>query len=181
MSGEREKEHGYGLEGAAFGLADGIICFLGIIIGVAEATQDVRLVVISGIVGGIANALGNSIGFFISQSTERGVQIHHTEEHGEKVRVHSQREVWMSAVLSFGATMIALVILIVPFAFFTLPMAVVSTFLIGTTALFILGRYVGRISGESPLKTGLKYAALGMAGAVISYLVGDALRHLTGV
>ncbi|MCW4019635.1 MAG: VIT1/CCC1 transporter family protein, partial [Candidatus Bathyarchaeota archaeon] len=73
MSGKQEKEHGYGVEGLAFGLADGIICFLGIIIGVAEATQDVRMVMISGIVGGIADALGNSFGFFISQSTERGV------------------------------------------------------------------------------------------------------------
>ena len=176
-----QKEHSYGIEGAAFGLADGIICFLGIIIGVAEATREIRLVVISGIIGGIADALGNSIGFFISQSTERGVQIHNTQEHGRKVRIHSQREVWMSGVLSFAATMVALVILIAPFAFLTLTTAMAATFLIGIIALFLLGRYVGKMSGESPLKTGIKYAALGVAGAVISYLAGDALRHLTGV
>ena len=84
MSKEQENEHGYGMEGVAFGLTDGIICFLGIIIGVAEATQNVRLVVIAGIVSGIADALGNSIGFFVSQSTERGVQIHHKKEHGQE-------------------------------------------------------------------------------------------------
>lgn len=129
------------------------------------------MVVISGIIGGIADALGNSIGFFISQSTERGVQIHQTEEYGKKVRVHTRREVWMSGALSFRATLVALIILIVPFAFFSLLPAIVSTFLIGTVALFILGRYVGKIGGESPLKTGLRYAALGMAGAMVSYLV----------
>lgn len=73
MSEDRKTEFGYGLEGASFGLADGIICFLGIILGVAEATKDVKLVIISGIVGGIADAFGNSFGFFISQRTERGV------------------------------------------------------------------------------------------------------------
>ena len=87
----------------------------------------------------------------------------------------------MSGVLSFAATIVALIILIVPLMFLNLIRAVVSTFLIGTIALFILGRYVGKMSGESPLKTGLKYAALGIAGAVISYLVGDVLRHLIGL
>lgn len=181
MSGKQEKEHGYGVEGLAFGLADGIICFLGIIIGVAEATQDVRMVMISGIVGGIADALGNSFGFFISQSTERGVQIHEVEEHGENVRIHSTREVWMSAALSFMATIVALVILLVPFAFFSGLSATISTFLIGTVAMFVLGRYVGKMSGESPLKTGLKFAALGIAGGTIAYLIGDTLRHLVGL
>ena len=181
MSKEHERLHGYGMEGVAFGLADGIVCFLGIIIGVAEATLDVRLVVITGIVGGIADALGNSIGFFISQSTERGAQIHSLEEHGENVRVHSHREVWMSGVLSFVATIAALVILIVPFLFLNLSAALVSTFVIGILVLFFLGRYVGKMGGENPLKTGLKYAALGVAGAVVSYFVGDSLKHLTGI
>ncbi|MBS7609098.1 VIT1/CCC1 transporter family protein [Candidatus Bathyarchaeota archaeon] len=181
--GEKEgsSEKGYGLEGAAFGLADGIICFLGIIIGVAEATQDVRFVVISGIIGGIADALGNSIGFFISQSTERGVQIHETVEHGKKVRIHSRKEVWMSGFLSLGATFLALLLLMMPFAFLPLFSAIAFTFLIGNVTLFLLGRYVGHLSGESSIKTGLKFAALGTIGAIVSYGVGDALRHLSGV
>lgn len=181
MSKQAQKELGYGMEGIAFGMTDGIICFLGIMIGVAEATQDTRMVIIAGIVGGIADALGNSIGFFISQSTERGVQIHSKEEHGEDVRVHSEREVEMSGLFSFVATMAALIVLLLPFVFLSLQMAIVITFLIGTVAMFILGRYVGKISGKNQLKTGLQYAALGIAGGVISFLIGDVLRHLTGI
>jgi len=175
---EQKEEHGYGLEGVAFGLADGIICFIGIIIGVAVATQSVRLVVISGIIGGIADALGNSFGFFISQSAERGVQISNVEEYGQELRVHSKKEVLMSAVLSFGATILALVFLIFPFLFLSIFPAVASTFLIGSLALFILGRYVAKMSRESTFKTGLKFALLGISGAIVSYLVGDLLRYL---
>ena len=57
------------MEGAAFGLADGIICCLGLIIGVAEATINFpalerrSIILASGILGGLANAFGNSIGF----------------------------------------------------------------------------------------------------------------------
>ncbi|MCW3993915.1 MAG: VIT1/CCC1 transporter family protein [Candidatus Bathyarchaeota archaeon] len=65
----------YRLEGIAFGLADGLIMCLGLIIGVAEVTSDTRFVIITGIIGGFANAFGNSIGFFMSQSAERAIQI----------------------------------------------------------------------------------------------------------
>lgn len=40
-------ETAYHMEGAAFRLADGIICFPGLTIGVAEATSDPILVIIS--------------------------------------------------------------------------------------------------------------------------------------
>jgi len=171
-------ETAYRMEGVAFGLADGIICFLGLTIGVAEATSDPTLVIISGIIGGIANAFGNSIGFFISQSTERGVQIHETEEHGVKTRIHSKREVFMSGVFTFMATILALVVLVSPFLFFDIPTAIVVTFSLGMVLVFILGSYVGELSRENPYKTGLKYAVLGIVGAVISFFIGDFLKHL---
>jgi predicted membrane protein (TIGR00267 family) len=171
-------ETAYRMEGVAFGLADGTICFLGLTIGVAEATSDPTLVIISGIIGGIANAFGNSIGFFISQSTERGVQIHETEEHGVKTRIHSKREVLMSGVLTFLATILALAVLISPFLFFNIPTAILVTFSFGMILAFILGSYVGKLSRENPYKTGLKYVGLGIVGAVISFFIGDFLKHL---
>jgi len=171
-------ETGYRMEGFAFGLADGVICFTGVTIGVAEATSDPVLVIISGVIAGLADAFGNSIGFFVSQSTERGVQIHETVEHGAKIRVHSKREVWMSGVLSFSATILALIILLAPFLLFSINTAVIVTFSLGIVLSLILGGYVGKLSGENPYKTGLKYAVLAITGAVISYLIGDFLKHL---
>jgi len=74
MTDDRSRES-YRLEGIAFGLADSLIMCLGLTIGVAEATSDTQLVIITGIIGGFANAFGNSIGFFMSQSAERALQI----------------------------------------------------------------------------------------------------------
>jgi len=56
----------------------------------------------------------------------------------------------------------------------------VSAFIIGAVAMFILGSYVGKMSKESQLRTAIKFTALGIIGALISYLVGDALGHLMG-
>ncbi len=175
-----EKEHeekGYRMEGIAFGLVDGIICLIGLIIGVAEATSNPIIVIISGIIGGLSDAFGNSIGFFISQSTERSVQIHEAKEHGINTRIHSKKEVWMSGVFSFLSTVFVLIILLPPFLFFNINMAIIITFSIGIILSFLLGFYVGKLSKESPYKNGFKYVILTIIGAIVSYLIGDFLKH----
>ena len=164
------------MESIAFGLTDGVICFLGIIVGVARATSDRNRVIIASIAGGIADALGNAVGFFISQTTERAIQIYGVEQ-GTESRVHSKKEVWMSGVFSFLATILALVLLISPFRLFPdIWNATYVSFTIGIVMSFILGSYVGKIGKENPYKSGLKYAIITVAGALIAYVVGEILN-----
>ena len=178
MIEKEENETSYSMEGIAFGLADGVICCLGLTIGVAEATSSTTLVIIAGIIGGLANAFGNSIGFYMSQSAERALQIHETEEHGVTTRIHSKREVVTSSLFSFAATIIALIILLSPFVFFNMTIATILTFIFGTLLSFILGSYVGKLARYSRYKMGFQYAILAIAGAIISHLVGDLLSIL---
>jgi predicted membrane protein (TIGR00267 family) len=171
-------EESYRLEGIAFGLADGLIMCLGLIIGVAEATSNTRLVIITGIIGGFANAFGNSIGFFMSQSAERALQIQ-TTEHGSTTRIHSKREIFTNSLFSFASTIAATLVLLSPFTCLYMSHAATLTFIIGTVMAFILGSYVGKISHENPYKTGLKYALLAILGAIISHYIADFIQLLT--
>lgn len=173
---ENLSEESYSLEGIAFGLADGLIMCLGLIIGVAEATSNTHFVLVTGIIGGFANAFGNSIGFYMSQSAERALQIHEMKEHAATTRIHSRREVFANSVFSFTSTIVAVTILLSPFTFFPINHATIITFIIGTTIAFLLGSYVGKISYENPYKTGLKYALLAILGAVISHLIADFIQ-----
>jgi len=174
---ENPPEESYRLEGIAFGLADGLIMCLGLIIGVAEATSSTELVIITGIIGGFANAFGNSIGFFMSQSAERALQIQ-TTEHGATTRIHSKREIFINSLFSFASTIVATLVLLSPFTCFCMSNAAILTFIIGTTMAFILGGYVGKISRENPYKTGLKYALLAILGALISHGIADCIQLL---
>ena len=176
---QRFKVH-YLMESVAFGLTDGIVCFLGIIVGVARATSDPVFVMIAAIVGGIADALGNSVGFFISQTTERAVQIYGVEQ-GTESRIHSKKEIWMSGVFSFLATIVALILLLSPFTFLSVWNATLLSFLTGTVLAFVLGSYVGKIGKENPYKSGLKYAIITIVGAAIAYLIGEWLNILFAV
>jgi len=173
---ENSSGESYRLEGIAFGLADGLIMCLGLIIGVAEATSDTSFVIIAGIIGGFANAFGNSIGFFMSQSAERALQIHETTEHGATTRIHSEKEIFTNSFFSFASTIAAVLILLSPFAFFRMNHATVLTFIIGIAMAFTLGGYVGKISHGNPYKTGLKYALLATIGAIISHFIADLIQ-----
>jgi len=45
-----------GLQGAAFGLVDGVICISGMIVGVAIASADLRIIFISAVTDGLTDA-----------------------------------------------------------------------------------------------------------------------------
>jgi predicted membrane protein (TIGR00267 family) len=151
---------------------------LGLIIGVAEATTDPGFVILAGIVGGFANAFGNSIGFFMSQSAERGLQIHETEEHNAQTKIHSKKEIYMNSLLAFACSIGISLLLLSPFLLVALSFAVILAFVIGILVAFTLGSYIGKMCQEHRLTSGLKYAAIALIGAVVSHLVADLLSIL---
>jgi len=162
------------LESVAFGITDGVICFLGIIVGVARATSDPTAVIIAAVVGGVADAMGNSVGFFVSQSTERAVQLNETDGEDNGL-VHSEKEVYLSGVSTFLATILVLILLVLPFFFLSIWRATAVSFLTGTILAFVLGSYVGRLGTGHPLKSAVKYALITVFGAGVSYGVGELL------
>lgn len=164
-----------GLQGAAFGLVDGVICISGMIIGVAIASADLRIVFISAVTGGLTDALGNSIGMYLSGYSERGAQIH-SKEHGIEETVHSRQEILASSILSFLATILVVAMMLAPFYFLGIAESIIVCVVLSIITLFGLGFYVGKLSGEPPLKTSIKFAALGLLGAGFSYLLGNVLR-----
>lgn len=175
MTKTRNHVTSYRLEGIAFGLADGLIMSLGLIIGVAEATTDQRLVIIAGVIGGFANAFGNSIGFYMSQSAERGLQILEIVEHGATTNVHSKTEIYMNSVFAFLCSAAVSIALLTPFVLLNMTIAIIVAFVLGVLIAFTLGSYVGRISRENSWLCGLKYAVIAFLGAIISHLIADIL------
>jgi len=164
-----------GFQGAAFGLSDGVICILGMVVGASVATWDRRIVIIAGFTGGLADALGNSIGFYLSELSERGTQIH-DRSHGGNSSVHSMREILMSGVLSFGGTVLVLFLVLTPFLFLNISDSLWVAFTEAVILMAILGVYVGKLSNESAIRNAIKYVVLAFIGAGFSYFVGEILH-----
>jgi predicted membrane protein (TIGR00267 family) len=161
-----------GFQGTAFGIMDGVITILGVVIGVAGATNNTPLVIVSGVVAGIANAFGNSIGFYASELAERG-------EHMRKnMDLASHKEMYKSSILSFVASLVAMVVPIFPFILLPADYAMVVAVAAAVVLLYALGSYVGHLSGLDRFRFGVRYVLLGLLGAGLAYVVGELLRSV---
>ncbi|MCX6775440.1 MAG: VIT1/CCC1 transporter family protein [Candidatus Micrarchaeota archaeon] len=168
-------------QGIAMGLMDGLITILGIIIGVGIATDDAKVVIISGLIGGISNSFGTSIGFYTSENAERGQQIEfYKRNKGARKNqqyIHSHSEILGSTVLSFMAGAFALILPLLPFFLLQdITASMTSSLIISAMLLFALGYYIGKINETDRLRSGLKYASLGIISSFIAFILGEILR-----
>ena len=161
-----------GFQGTAFGIMAGIITILGVVIGTSEATNSTSLVVVSGLMAGVADAFGNSVGFYASELAERGEHIR------ENAHVAPSTEVHMSTVNSFISSLIAMLVPVLPFVFLPPMQAMTAAVSIAMVVLFALGSYVGHLIGLSRFRFGLRYVILGLIGSGLSYLIGNLLKSL---
>jgi predicted membrane protein (TIGR00267 family) len=145
------------------------------IVGASVATWNSNLILIVGLTGGLADAFGNSIGFYLSELSERGSQIHE-RNHGGNFSVHSLHEILMSGVLSFAATIVVMILLLIPFLFLDIFTSLITASVEAVVVMSMLGFYVGKICDESPVKMALRYVTLAVMGAAFSYVVGELLR-----
>jgi len=170
-------------QGIAMGLMDGLITLLGIIVGVGAATNDAKVVIISGLIGGISNSFGTSIGFYTSENAERGQQISfYKNKKGTRKEgryIHSHSEITSSTFLSFIAGVLALVLPILPF-FLSVDVTagMISSLVICTALLFLLGYYIGEINETDRLRSGVKYVFLGIMSAAVAFILGGLLKHI---
>jgi predicted membrane protein (TIGR00267 family) len=161
-----------GFQGVAFGTVDGLITILGVVIGIATATQSSGFVIISGFVAGLANAFGNSFGFYASELAERAEHIR------ENQHVSSMTETQRSTLLAFVHSVGSTIVIVAPFAVFDLMHAMAASLFLASALLFGLGGVVGKFSHASPWTFGIRYVILGLAGAVLSFIIGDAVRSV---
>ena len=161
-----------GFQGVAFGTMDGLITILGVVIGIATATGSAGAVIVAGLVAGLANAFGNTFGFYASELAERAEHIQ------ERQRLNSMTETRRSTILAFAHSVGSTVVIVAPFAVLGLNSAMILSLIFALLLLFTLGGFVGKFSHASPFKFGVRYVALGLAGAGLSFVVGEAVRNL---
>jgi len=172
-------------QGIAMGLMDGLITLLGIIVGVGVATDDTKVVIISGLIGGISNSFGTSIGFYTSENAERGQQIEfYKKNKGARKNqqyIHSHSEILGSTVLSFMAGALAIILPLFPFFLVSdIVVSMISSVIISAMLLFVLGYYIGKINETDKLRSGLKYVILGIVSSAVAFILGGVLRSFIG-
>jgi len=144
-------------QGIAFGVMDGVVNVLGVLLALNFATES-KLAVIAGVLAaGIANALANSSGFYVSEETEG---------------VHTQKEILSSTILAFFSSFISAILVLLSTIFFDLRVGLWSGFFIGIILLFLIGYIFSHQERKIAAEIGIKYVAIGILVSILGFLIG---------
>jgi predicted membrane protein (TIGR00267 family) len=172
------------------GFIDGVLSSLGVVIGASAAigfgdNDTAALIIIAaGIGGGIANGLSNILGAFVGEKLVKEKNLRKIENamlkkeglRGTELDRRMEKEVRICGVYDGLSTIFGSLIPVAPFLL-GLIISCDSTFLLYVSAaislilFFILGLYVGKISRENIILSGLKLVAFGMVTLIVTFLV----------
>lgn len=169
------------------GLVDGSLSCLGVVIGASAAiglAAPAKWIIISaGLGGGIANGLSNILGAYMA---EKAVVYKRFEE-VEKAMLKSKavrdsevgerriRKIYSSGIMDGLATILGALLPVIPFFIIGANLALWASVGLTLGLLFVLGAYVGKISKENLMLSGIKMAAFGAVAAVIAALIKMAM------
>jgi predicted membrane protein (TIGR00267 family) len=158
------------------GLIDGSLSTLGIVLG-AAISMDIKVIMAAGLGGGIANALSNILGALTAEKAavmvdlgkyERAMVGSKTKLRETKIYEKEKRRIWASGVSDCIATLVGSLVSIAPFALLSLTPAIYASIGLTVGLLFVLGLYLGKLSKENMIFSGIKMAIFGVITAIVA-------------
>jgi len=150
---------------------DGLVNVLGLVLGVASATNETRVVLIAGIVATIAESV--SMGAVAFTSTEAAKDYYKSKTRNNIPKDFKNP---LKSTLVGISTLIGSLIPLI--SFFLLPVreAMVGSLIISAIVLFIAGAVKAKLSLGNWKKSGLELLTIGLISALIGYGAGLLLR-----
>jgi predicted membrane protein (TIGR00267 family) len=162
---------------------DGAMTSLGVVIGAyLSGIHDPRAIIGVILVGGIAMMVSGFSGTYMTESAERSHSLNELQEAmlidlNDSIYGRASRFVSIyAAIVDGSAPFLSSIPSVIPFFFATMGLLSLGTaFIFSVTAslvsLFLLGVYLGRISGGNLLSFGFKMVVAGVAVAVLALLL----------
>ncbi len=151
------------LRSAFFGVEDSLVSTTGLVAGIAAGSQDVKIILLAGLVAVAVEALSMSAGQYLSQ---KAVQ----EFDGNKASPVGTGAIMMVAYVAAG------VIPILPMVLLSYPLSLFVSVGSALIALYVVGYIKGKIVKRPPRRSGLEVLIVGGAATLIGLLVGVALK-----
>ena len=149
---ETDQKKALNLRDIILGGQDGLVNVLGVTLGVAGASGDTRLVLAAGLAAAFAESFSMAAVAYTASIT------------GSRAALDALI-VGLSAILgSF--------IPLTPFIFLPISSGMGVAVVVSAVALFFLGFYKARVTGRPVVRVGLEITAIGLAAALVGYLVG---------
>jgi len=218
---------GYGTNMRDFilGGQDGLVNVLAVILGVATATNDIRIILIAGLAATFGESISMAAVAYTSTKAEEDFYKSELEREKREMKempeeerreihdiyhkkgfkgnllnaivnkITSDEKVWLetmmteelhlykeehksaaksAAIVGFAAILGSLIPLI-PFLFYGVQDGIIASMLISTFFLFLVGAVKAKITIGSWVKSGIELAVIGMAAALVGFIIGSIL------
>jgi len=143
--------------GVSFGITSGIITALGLMVGMAFATNSKILVIGSLLTIAVADSLSDSLGIHISEEADKST---------------TTRGVWESTIATFLAKFLFTMTFIIPIYFLNLKFAVLVNIIWGLIVLCFLSFFVAKESREKPFDAIFEHLFIAVIVLVATYFIG---------
>lgn len=154
---------------------DGLVNVLGIVLAVAVATKDPKIIIIAGLAATFAESISMGAVEFTSS---RAVRDHYKREQThELAQLEADQEgnPVTNAIWVFVSAMLGSFVPLISFFFFSVPQAIGISLVLSAVVLFGLGFFKATVTVGNPFKEGLQMTAIGLLAALAGYAIGAAL------
>jgi len=160
------------LKDIILGGQDGLVNVLGLVLGVAGATLNSNIVIISGLVATVAESVSMTAVAYTSSKAAK--DYYHSIKH--KLHLCEIESPLRSAWVVGISTIIGSLIPLIPFFFFSIKNAIISSLVFSGMILFIVGAFKAKLSIGDWKRSGLELMIIGLIAALVGYSVGLLLK-----
>ncbi len=157
----------YNLKDIILGGQDGVVNVLGLSLGVAEATNDSRIVIIAGLAGTAAESISMAA---VAYTSAQAARDYYVSESGKSPK-EWRHPGWDAFIVGTSSTVGSLIPL-VPFFFFAIKESMYTSVAVSLVALFTVGALKAKYSIGSWKKSGIEVATIGILAALAGYVIG---------
>ena len=166
---------GRNMRDVILGGQDGLVNVLGVVLGVAAASQETRLVLAAGLAAAFAESFSMAAVAYTSTIAERDYlksTLPCKEEQAIERAIPEEAAPFKSALIVGLAAILGSLIPLLPFIWLPIPTAIVLSITFSALTLFSLGAIKAWTTVGDWRKSGAEILAIGLLAALIGYLIG---------
>lgn len=168
---------GENLRDFILGAQDGIVNVLGLVLGVASATFDTKVVLISGLAGLFAESISMGAVAFTSSKAARD----YYKKQKEKKEEALYKNPMSIGIFVFFATLAGSIVPLIPFFLMPVKSGIIGSVILSGIVLFIIGAAKAKLTIGDWKRSGLEMLAVGLVAAIAGYLIGILLGRIIGM
>ena len=154
-----------------FGFEDSFVSTLGTITGVAAGSGSSDIVILSGSVLIVVEAVSMAAGSYLSSKTEEEVEQTHAHHRENHLREHPI----VAGGVMFLSYLVGGIFPLLPYLFLSVEQALWPSVVLTFVLLFVLGAWKTRFTKRSWWKSGTEMVIVCAAAAALGYLIGRLL------